>query len=222
MELNPIDVFYESNDFVSISEFVDAGNAEVIYKNDGQPSTQRALVSGTFVLILSLALAAFAAQHVALVTDKSTVFDVPPVSLPNHIINKTKSEKVNWINTWLNKYCDTIKHSANTYNIPPRLLSAVILNELADFDAFDQTQMLIHERDYSSYGWTQLQITRVLNEHKLIDIGTKDQVSNVAIDITESENYWKGSKLVRIKFLVKWQSQTLYRNVRKTLIVQLR
>ena len=188
-ELDPIDGLYDSKSFVSAAEFESAGHIEVIHETAdlGSGLYAPAAVSTGFIVVVSLILAAFSAQHVALVTDKSTVFNVPPLCVPSEIVNKTKGEKLAWINQWMSKYCETLKKSAKANNIPPRLLSAVILNELADFDAFDQTQMILCERDEGSYGWIQLQISRVLDEHKLVDIGTRDQVRDPDIDITESE-----------------------------------
>jgi hypothetical protein len=186
-EIDSIDILFDSEGFDGIEGLIDAGLAEVIYKNDDPSALQRAIPgSVTFWVLVTLAVSAFATQHVALVTDKSSILDVPPVCLPSQIINKDLDRKKKWINNWLNQYCENFKKSAKENNIPPSLLAAVILNELSDFDAFDQTQMVVRERDIGSYGWGQLQITRVRN-HNLIDIGTGDKIRNADVDISEAE-----------------------------------
>ena len=112
-------------------------------------------------------------------TDKIDIIDkgdvVPVFTRMNSNIVMSDSEKLKWVNERIGEYCDTIRNSARRNNIPARLLAAVVLNELSDYDTLDQYQEFIYTGENRSHGEVQLQVRRVL-DHGLIDIATTPEV----------------------------------------------
>lgn len=157
--------------FVGISDFVNTGHARVIEED---PSIAfivavSALLGGSYTVVY-----------------KPHWIGVQPLMNESKWNGMIEEQKLKWINTRLNQYCDVIRKSAKANNIPPRLLAAVVLNELADYDVADQVEEILFVGANHSSGWAQLQPNRII-DHGLIDIGLPNEIRDPTVDINKDD-----------------------------------
>ncbi len=169
-ELSISDVLNDKENFLGITDFVNAGYTVVI---DEDPA-----------ILITIAELTVLTGLVVYLWNPDLIMPTPLMD-PDTMVDIEGSERLQWIENRLGNYCDAIRKSAETNNIPPRLLATVILNELADYDRRDQIQELIDTGTSRSHGWVQLQVDRII-EHKLIDIGPRDTIRDTSVDIDES------------------------------------
>ncbi len=170
-DMNISDNLDDTDGFVGISDYVNSGQVEVIEEDP------------VFVWVLGVAVGVtlFVSEYTPdLVGVQPTMREAKWDAMSEEQVQK-------WIDTRLNKYCDKIRQSAEANNIPPRLLAAVILNELADYDIKDQIEEIVNIGPNFSIGWAQLQPNR-LRRHGVIDIGPRDQVRDPNVDIIFEES----------------------------------
>ncbi len=192
-ELSITNILNDIHDFVSISDFVNSGHAEIIKEDP----LLRIIIWGAVAVAASTQIISIYVPQLVGVQprmDKATW-------------NKqSDAEVLKWIDARLNKYCDKIRKSAKANNIPPRLLATVTLNELADYDFFDQLEELEYLGSSHSAGWVQLQ-PKIVMDHGLIDIGPQDKIRDPTVDIINEDE----SRIVPPRF--PGDSPIVYNNV---------
>ncbi len=163
------DLLNDSSSFVSIDDFVNNGYTEVLEEDP--------------VLILLGVLAASVTSYV--IINHPHKFGITSISSVSDL--NTDEETKKWVDdALLTKYCSAIRDSAETNNIPAKLLANIVLNEMADYDWKDKLQEIIYTGEDKSHGWPQLQPARII-EHKLVDIGAVDEVRDPTVDIVEDD-----------------------------------
>ncbi len=171
------DFINDTQNFIPISDLVNSGLAEIINED---PSIM-------FTIALGVLAIGGAAEYVLWGDDLSNYVSVRPKESAANVEQILHSGGLDaWMDNHLGEYCDKVRASADTNNVPPRLLAAVILNEIADNDWRNQLQELVNTGPGRSHGWAQLQANRV-KEHGLIDIGPKDRIRDINVDIDEND-----------------------------------
>lgn len=77
------------------------------------------------------------------------------------------AQRLQWVEQQLGPYKGLINSTAKKHRIPPRLLGAVIINELADYDIKDKGQETIFST--GSVGMAQINVHTAI-KHKLVDV----------------------------------------------------
>ena len=111
-------------------------------------------------------------------------FDYYPMD-PDTFAAMEPKEKCEWIKEQIGPHMDTITKAANEHNIPPWLLAAVILNELADYNFKDQFQEWIFNR--GSVGMAQINV-KVAVRHGLVDVSAAEVDRYLRSDVATANN----------------------------------
>ena len=169
------DLLNDSSSFDSIDDLVNKGYVEVLEED---PVLE--LIIGGAALISSFYVI-FEQPEIVGLTPHSTADEVA------YLKNNKYDEFKEWMeDRLLTKYCSAIRHSAETNNIPAQLLANIVLNEMADYEWKDTIQEVVYTGETRSHGWPQLQPKRII-DHRLIDIGTVNEVRDPTVDIVEND-----------------------------------
>jgi len=81
------------------------------------------------------------------------------------------AQRLQWVEQQLGPYKGQINSAARRHRIPPRLLGAIIINELADYNVVDKGQETFFST--GSVGMAQINVLRAIN-HRLVDVREED------------------------------------------------
>ena len=137
------------DNWVCVEDLVKSGHVEVLSEN---PS---------WILVLGLPIAVVMIGN----TDLNPWNPTTPTMVHDDVPSDLEKKKA-WAKFFIGgQHCEWIKASAERNNIPPRLLAAVILNEVSDYGVKDQAQEAW--LPYGTTGWAQLK-PNVVQAHGLI------------------------------------------------------
>lgn len=94
-----------------------------------------------------------------------------------------EAEKCKWIENNIGKHKQTIQNAADRYGVPAWLVSAVLLNELADYNYKDQFQEIIPNR--GSVGMAQMNV-KTAQKYGLVSVSEKEIQDHLATIYTPS------------------------------------